>query len=140
MKIGRACAEIQPDEVDLDQLTGSIVNTQKVILQPFKSRVISGTTKGPIRTAGISKRVNVLTEPTDTQISEGSHFSAVPSYTYMSPGSSRAKITLKNLTAQPVTVGRGQMIATIKPSNEVPKMLALKIDNTKNESSLRVDA
>ena len=138
--MGRACAEIQPDEVDLDQLTGSIVSMQKVILQPFESRVISGTTKGPIRTAGISKRVNVLTEPTNTQINEGSHFSAVPSYTYVSPGSSRAKIMLKNLAARPVTVGRGQTIATIKPGNKVPKMLAPKIDDTENESGLGVDA
>ena len=93
-----------------------------------------------MRSAGVSKRVNVLTEPTDTQINEGSHFSTVPSYTYVSPGSSRAKVMLKNLTARPVTVGLGQMIATIKPSNEVPKMLAPKIDNIKNESGLKVDA
>ena len=81
LKMGRACAEIQPDEVDLSQLIGSVVNKQKVTLQPFESQVISGTTKGPIRTAGISKRVNVLTERTATQINEGSHFSAVLSYT-----------------------------------------------------------
>ena len=37
LKMGRACAEIQPDEIDLNQLTGSIVNTQKVTLQPFES-------------------------------------------------------------------------------------------------------
>ena len=47
---------------------------------------------------------------------------------------------LKNLTARPITVGRGQTIPTIKPGNEVPKMLAPKIDNIKNESSLEVDA
>ena len=47
---------------------------------------------------------------------------------------------LKNLTARPITVGRGQMIATIKPGNEVPKMLAPKIDTIENESSLEVDA
>ena len=138
--MGRACAEIQPDEVDLSQLIGSVVNTRKVTLQPFESRVISGTTKGPIRSAGISKQVNVLTEPTDTQVNEGSRFSAVLSYTYVSPGSRRAKVMLKNLTARPVTVGRGRTIATLKPSNEVPKMLAPKIDNIENKSSLEVDA
>ena len=35
--MGQACAEIQPDEVDLNQLIGSVVNTQKVMLQPFES-------------------------------------------------------------------------------------------------------
>ena len=121
-------------------MIGSVVNTQKVTLQPFESRVISGTTKRPIRTAGISKWVNVLTEPTDTQIKEGSHFSAVPSYTFVSPGSRQTKVMLKNLTARPVTVGQGQMIATIKSGNEVPKMMAPKIDNIENESGLEVDA
>ena len=46
--------------------------------------------KGPIQATGISKRVNVLTEPMCIQIDEGSHYSAVPAYTYVSPGSSRA--------------------------------------------------
>ena len=46
---------------------------------------------------------------------------------------------LKNLTARPVTVGRGQTVAAIKPGNEVPKMLAPKIDNIENESGPEVD-
>ena len=55
---------------------GNIINTQKVILQPFESyiqndeRAYSGH--------GISKRVNVLTKPMCTQIDEGSHYSAMP--------------------------------------------------------------
>ena len=65
---------------------GNIINTQKVILQPFESRVISGMMKGPIWATGISKIVNVLTEHTCTQIDEGSHYSAVPAYTYLSSG------------------------------------------------------
>ena len=128
--MGRACAEIEPNEIDLSQLTENIINTKKVILQPFESRVISGMMKGPIRAAGISKRVNVLTKPMCTQIDKGSHYSAVPAYTYVSPGSSRARVMLKNLMAQPVTMGRGQTVAAIKPGNEVPKMLALKIDES----------
>ena len=95
--------------------------------------------KGPIWAAGISKRVNVLTKPMCTQIDEGSRYSAMPAYMYVSPGLSRARVLLKNLTARPVTVGRGQTVAAIKPGNEVPKMLALKIDDIKNESSPRVD-
>ena len=95
--------------------------------------------KGPIWAARISKRVNVLTEPTCTQIDEGSCYSAMPAYMYVSPGLSRARVMLKNLTAQPVTAGRGQTVAAMKPGNEVPKMLAPKIDDIKNESSPRVD-
>ena len=65
--MGRACAEIKSNEIDLSQLMGNIINTQKVLLQPFESRVISRMMKGPIRATGISKRVNVLTEPMCTQ-------------------------------------------------------------------------
>ena len=97
--MGPACVEIELNKIDLSQLMGNVINTQKVMLQPFKSQVISGMMKGPIRTVGISKRVNVLTEPTDTQINKGSHFSTVPAYTYASPGLSRAQVMLKNLTA-----------------------------------------
>ena len=137
--MGRTCAEIESNEIDLSQLTGNIINTQKVILQPFESQVISRMMKGPIQATGISKRVNVLTEPTCTQIDEGSHYSAVSAYMYVLPGSNQARVMLKNLTAQPVTVGRGQTVAAIKPGNEVPKMLAPKIDDIENESGPGVD-
>ena len=139
LKMGRACAEIELNEIDLSQLTGNIINTQKVLLQPFESRVISRTMKGPIRAAGISKRVNVLTKPMCIQINEGSHYSAVPAYTYVSPGSSRARVMLKNLTARPVMIGKGQTVAVIKPGNEVPKMSAPKINDIENESGPEVD-
>ena len=134
LKMGRACAEIKLNEIDLSQLMGNIINTQKVLLQPFESRVM----KGPIQTAGISKRVNVLTEPMCIQIDEGSRYSAMPAYTYVSPVSSRARVMLKNLTAQPVMIGKGQTVAVIKPGNEVPRMLAPKINDIENESGPRV--
>ena len=132
LKMGRAFAEAEAPEIDLDSLMGNIINMQKIELQPFKSRVISGTMKGPIREAGIFKRVNVLTEPTEAQMQGKSCFSAVPAYTYISPGLSRAQAVLKNLTARPVTLGRGQIVASIKPGNEVPKMLASKNRNVEN--------
>ena len=40
----------------------------------------------------------------------------------------------KNLTARPVTVGWGHIVAVVKPGNEVPKMLAPKMKNVENES------
>ena len=52
--------------------------------------------RGPIRAAGISKRVNVLTEPTKAQINEESRFSAVPAYTYVSPSSSQVQVMINN--------------------------------------------
>ena len=134
LKMGQAYAEIESPEIDLNSLTGNVISTQKVTLQPFESRVISSTMKGFIMTAGIFKQVNVLTKPTEAQIQGESRFSAVPAYTYVSPGSSRAQVMVKNLTARPVTLGRGHLVAVFKPSNEVPKMLAPKMENVKNES------
>ena len=58
---------------------------------------------------------------------------------YVSPGLSQARVLLKNLTARPVTVGRGQTVAVIRQGNEVPKMLAPKVDDIENESSPGVD-
>ena len=47
---GASMCGIEPNEIDLSQLTGNVINTQKVVLQPFKSQVISRMMKGPIRT------------------------------------------------------------------------------------------
>ena len=91
LKMGWACIEVKPHEVNLNQLTGNVPNTQKVMLQPFESRVVSRTMRGPIRSARISKRVNVLTEMTPTHINEESWFA----YTYVSCGSSWAQV-IKN--------------------------------------------
>ena len=140
LKMGRASAEVETQEIDLNLLTGNVINTQKVTLQPFESRVISRTMKGSIRTAGISKRVNVLTEPTEAQTSENSCMSAVPAYTYVSPGSSRAQVMLKNLTTQTLVVGWGHVVAVVKPGNEVRKMLAPKTKNIEKESGPEVGA
>ena len=57
--------------------------------------------RGPIRAAGISKRVNMLPELTETQVNEESRFGAVPVYTYISPGSSQVQVMIKNLTPDP---------------------------------------
>ena len=86
LKMGRAYAEVEPNEIDLNLLMGHVLNTQKITLQPFESQVISGTMRVPIRTAGISKRVNVLTKPMEIQMNDGSRFSAMLAYTYVQLG------------------------------------------------------
>ena len=55
LKMGRACMEIESPEIDLNSLTGNVVSTQKVTLQPFESWIISGMMMESIRTASISK-------------------------------------------------------------------------------------
>ena len=135
LKLGQAQTAIGEGEgINLDDLVGSVTTTQRIKLAPFEGRTISGVMKGPIRGVGISKRVNVLSEPSEGQLREGAVFSAVPAYTYASPGSTRVQVMIKNLTAHAVTVGKGQVVAELKPANAIPKMLAPKVveEATKN--------
>ena len=136
LKLGQAQAEIGEGEgLNLDDLVGSVTTTQKVKLAPFEGRTISGVMKGPIRGVGISKRVNVLSEPSAEQLKEGAVFSAVPAYTYASPGSTRVQVMIKNLTSRAITVGKGQVVAELKPANAIPKMLAPKVVEEATENA-----
>ena len=54
-------------------------------------------------------------------------YCAVPSYTFLKPGSSRVAVMIKNITARPVTVKSGERIAKVEPANAVPNMLAPKL-------------
>ena len=138
LKLGQAQVEVGGDEgINLDDLVGSVTTTKKVKLAPFEGRTISGVLRGPIRGAGISKRVNVLSEPSAEQLKESARFSTVPAYTYASPGSTRVQVMIKNLTARAVTVGKGQVVAEIKPANAIPKMLAPKVAEGVTESTPR---
>ena len=128
LKLGQAQTEIGEGKgINLDDLVGSVTMTQKVKLAPFEGRIISGVMKGPIHGVGISKRVNVLSEPSAEQLKEGAVFGAVPAYTYASPGSTRIQVMIKNLMSCAITVGKGQVVAELKPANAIPKMLAPKV-------------
>ena len=114
------------DSIDLEHVTGTVLLSDKQVLRPFETIVISGIMKGPVRHLGISKRVNVLTEPVEKQLREGSVVSAVPCYTYLTPGSGRVKVMLKNLTSRSLNLNKGDTVAELKPGNVVPEMLAPK--------------
>ena len=131
LKLGQAQTTIGESEgINLDDLVGSVTTTQKLKLAPFEGRTILGVMRDP--SVGW---VNVLSEPSEGQLKEGAMFSAVPAYTYASPGSARVQVMLKNLTAHTVTVGKGQVIAELKPANAIPKMLAPKVVEETNESA-----
>ena len=137
LNLGQAQTAIGEGEgIDLNDLVGSVTTTQRVKLAPFEGQAISGVMKGPIRGVGISKRVNVLSEPSTEQLKEGAKFSTVPAYTYASPGSARVQVMIKNLTARAVTIGKGQVVAELKPANAVPKMLAPKVVEEAAENAL----
>ena len=41
LRMGQACAEVESPEIDLNLLTWNVINTQKIMLKPSESRVIS---------------------------------------------------------------------------------------------------
>ena len=56
-----------------------------------------------------SKRVNIVTEPT-IKLKDTSKLAVVLAYTYLSPGSNRVKVMLKNTTASSLTVEKGRQV------------------------------
>ena len=58
-------------------------------------------------------------------------YCAVPSYTFLKPGSSRVEVMIKNITARPIVVKSGERIARVEPANAVPNMLAPKLQEDK---------
>ena len=108
------------DSIDLEQVTGTVLLSDKQVLtDPLKPLLFRGD-RAPVRHLGISKRVNVLTEPVEKQLREGSVISAVPCNTYLTPGSGRVKVMLKNLTSRSLNLNKGDTVAELKPGNVVP--------------------
>ena len=85
---------------------------------------MTGILKGPVKNSSYHKRVNVSLEPLDAHKEGENNYCAVPSYTFLKPGSDRVKVMIKNLTARVIKVQQGSKIAWIKAANVVPRMLA----------------
>ena len=122
---------IDPDKskqvFNLDQVTGSVCLTKEISLEPFEDVTLSGLLKGPIKCSAYSKRVNVAIEPLDEHKEGEGSFCAVPSYTFLKPGSQRVQVMIKNITARLITIKQGEKVARIEAANVVPQMLAPKI-------------
>ena len=112
---------------DLDNVSGSVCVTKDLALEPFKNVTISGLLKGPVKCSVYYKRVNVALEPMEQHKEGEGPYCAVPSYTFLKPGSSRVEVMIENITARPVVVKSGVRIARVEPANAVPNMLALKL-------------
>lgn len=73
--------------LDLNEINGSVHLTHNLNLGPFESATILGLVKGPVKQSAYYKCVNVSIEPIDQYLAENSKFCAVPSYTFLKPGS-----------------------------------------------------
>ena len=100
---------------------------------------MSGLLKGPVKHSVYCKQVNVAVEPLDEHTEGEGPFCAVPSYTFLKPGSQRVQVMIKNITARPIIVQQGERVARIEAANVVPNMLAPKVVeesvNTLNKSA-----
>ena len=112
---------------NLDQVIGSVYLTKEISLEPFEDVTSSGLLKGPVKCSAFSKRVNVAVEPLDEHKEGEGSFCAVPSYTFLKPGSQRVQVIIKNITARPITVKQGERVARLEAANVVPQMLAPKV-------------
>ena len=65
-------------------------------------------------------------EPLEEHKEGDGPFCAVPSYTFLKPGSQRVQVMIKNITARAITVKSGERVARVEAANAVPHMLAPK--------------
>ena len=111
---------------DLAQVNGSVHLTQDLSLLPFEDVSLKGLLKGYVKCSGYFKRVNVALEPLEQHKEGEGTFCAVPTYTFLKPGSNRVEVMLKNIKARSITIKQRIKVAVIEAANAVPKMLAAK--------------
>ena len=89
---------------DLAQVNGSVHLTQDLSLLPFEDVTLKGLLKGHVKRSGYFKTVNVALEPLEQHKEGEGTFCAVPTYTFLKPGSNHVEVMLKNITARPITI------------------------------------
>ena len=87
---------------------------------------MKGLLKGHVKCSGYFKRVNVALELLEQHKAGEGTFCAVPTYTFLKPGSNHVEVMLKNITARPIMIKQWIKVAVIEAANAVPKMLAPK--------------
>ena len=66
----------------LDEISGSVHTTQKLMLGPFENATVTGILKGPVKSSAYHKRVNVSIEPVEAHKEGENKYCAVPSYAF----------------------------------------------------------
>ena len=110
---------VQEDDFPLSKVKGKVIASRKIILGAFETQRL----KGVCAVREHRKRVNVVTEPTWTS-GAVRDVEVINAYGFLKPGSSRVPVVIKNLSAQTITIRKGDAIAEVAPANVVPAMLA----------------
>ena len=104
----------------LDKVGGTMKLTKTVEIPPFCTIHVHGITK----VKGHDKRVNIIVEPRNNGYNPS--VVAVPSYACLKPGSSKIKMSLRNLTSKSIMTKVKSIVAQLATANAVPSMLASK--------------
>ena len=111
---------IDPD-FNLESVEGKIKLPKRVVLKPFETVLVSGISGSKLH----RKRVNVMVDRVEGSL--GDDVVPVNSYSILYPGSSRAKMALRNMTPREIVLKAKTCVARMAAANVVPHMLAPKI-------------
>ena len=102
----------------LDEVSGSIKTSKRIILPPFSSvKVRCGT-----NAKSIGQGVHVTTEPIDGDV--GHPWELVAGYTLMDAKSTRVDCQLRNKTSREVVISKKTILGKVAAANIVPPMVA----------------
>ena len=111
---------IEPD-FNLDSVEGKVKLSKSVVLKPFETVLVSGISE--LRQH--RKRVNVMIDRVEGSL--GDDVVPANSYSILYPGSTRAKVALRNMTPKEIVLKAKTCVAKMAVANVVPHMLAPKI-------------
>ena len=122
---------MEPDS-NLEMVKGKVKLSKSVILKPFETIHVSAISESRQH----RKRVNVILERIEGSM--GDDVVPANSYSKLYPGSSRAKVVLRNMTPREITLKTKTCAARMAAANVVPHMLAPKIvKNSENEDQMK---
>ena len=111
---------VEPD-FNLDSVEGKVKLSKSVVLKPFETVLVSGISESRQH----RKRVNVMIDRMEGSL--GDDVVPANSYSILYPGSTRAKVALRNMTPKKIVLKAKTCVAKMAAANVVPHMLAPKI-------------
>ena len=111
---------IDPD-FNMESVESKVKLSKRVVLKPFETVLVSGISGSKLH----RKRVNVMIDRVEGSL--GNDVVPVNSYSILYPGSTRAKMALRNMTPREIVLKAKTCVARMAAANIVPHMLAPKI-------------
>ena len=117
------------EHCNLDSIQGDVKVHKTTILPPLSITFVKGSSK----VRGHLKRVNVATKHSNKITNN--NIAAVGSYSFMTPGSNKVVVSVKNLTSKEIILKAGTVVGKVEVASAVPPMLAPKPENVNATSN-----